>query len=371
MAARGGHGKELALIRAPFPWFGGKSRVAPLVWDRFGDVPNYVEPFAGSLAVLLGRPTEPRIETVNDLDSYLANFWRALQADPEEVARWADWPVNETDLHARHRWLVGREEFRERMRADPEYHDARIAGWWVWGISQWIGSGWCSMPQWEGRVGFGAPRGIHTVHQTRPSGIHASGKRPHLWRGGVGVVGKLHAKMPKMDRGTTSRMAAPRATLIEWFEALAARLRYVRVCCGDWKRILGPSPTVLIGTTAVFLDPPYDPVAIAGGSNKVDGHAPSDALYSHHGAEASREVREWAIEHGDDPQLRIALCGYEGEHAMPASWSVEEWTAQGGYSVRAKANGRRNRERERIWFSPNCLGRRIAGPLFAAAEVSR
>ena len=41
-------------LRAPFPWFGGKSRVAPLVWDRFGDVPNYVEPFFGSGAVLLG-----------------------------------------------------------------------------------------------------------------------------------------------------------------------------------------------------------------------------------------------------------------------------------------------------------------------------
>ncbi len=27
-------------LRAPFPWFGGKSRVAHLVWDRFGDVPN-------------------------------------------------------------------------------------------------------------------------------------------------------------------------------------------------------------------------------------------------------------------------------------------------------------------------------------------
>lgn len=80
-------------LRAPFPWFGGKSRAAHLVWPRFGDVPNYVEPFAGSLAVLLGRPTSPRIETVNDLDCYLSNFWRAVQVNPEEVARYADWPL--------------------------------------------------------------------------------------------------------------------------------------------------------------------------------------------------------------------------------------------------------------------------------------
>ena len=25
-------------LRAPFPWFGGKRRIADLVWSRFGDV---------------------------------------------------------------------------------------------------------------------------------------------------------------------------------------------------------------------------------------------------------------------------------------------------------------------------------------------
>lgn len=93
-------------LRAPFPWFGGKSRAASIIWERFGDPANYIEPFAGSLAVLLARPTRPRIETVNDLDCNVANFWRAVKADPEAVAKFADWPVNEADLHARHRWLV-------------------------------------------------------------------------------------------------------------------------------------------------------------------------------------------------------------------------------------------------------------------------
>jgi len=122
-------------MKAPFPWFGGKSRVADLVWQRFGNIYNYVEPFAGSLAVLLARPHEPRIETVNDLDCYLSNFWRAVAADSDAVAKWADWPVNEADLHARHQWLLDREEFRARMHAEPEFYDPKIAGWWVWGIS--------------------------------------------------------------------------------------------------------------------------------------------------------------------------------------------------------------------------------------------
>src|SRR5882724_9612810 len=93
-------------MKAPFPWFGGKSRAADLIWAGLGNVPNYVEPFAGSLAVLLNRPSASNLETVNDLDAYVCNFWRAVRADPEGVARAADWPVNETDLHARHRWLV-------------------------------------------------------------------------------------------------------------------------------------------------------------------------------------------------------------------------------------------------------------------------
>src|SRR5437868_1126084 len=155
-------------MKAPFPWFGGKSRAADLIWSRLGDVGNYVEPFAGSLAVLLARQHEPRIETVNDRDCYLSNFWRALEKDPRGVARYAAWPVSEADLHARHKWLCARAKFRERMLAEPGYYDAQVAGWWVWGISQWIGAGWCSRPEWQGRGhGGGAPRGLN-------AGIHLS-----------------------------------------------------------------------------------------------------------------------------------------------------------------------------------------------------
>src|SRR5687767_6656435 len=125
-------------LKSPFPYPGGKSRAAGILWSRWGDTPNYVDAFCGSLAALLLRPTPPRVETVNDADSMLCNFWRAVQSDPEAVARWADWPVSELDLHARHRWLVekGRAQV-EQLRSDPDYYDAKVAGWWVWGICQW------------------------------------------------------------------------------------------------------------------------------------------------------------------------------------------------------------------------------------------
>ena len=135
----------MTILKSPFVWFGGKSKVARIVWDYFGDVDNYAEPFAGSLAVLLGRPARhlKRAETVNDLDNYICNFWRALAAAPDEVAHYADWPVSETDLTARHLWLIneGRASLA-KLEGNPDYYDAKIAGWWVWGINAWIGSGW-------------------------------------------------------------------------------------------------------------------------------------------------------------------------------------------------------------------------------------
>lgn len=123
------------MLTSPFPYFGGKSRVAREIWRRIGDVGNYIEPFCGSAAVLLLRPQfhTMRMETINDADAYVANFWRATSRDPDAVAQHCNWPVNEVDLEARHKWLVTAARKREhavRMRDDPDYYDARIAGWW-------------------------------------------------------------------------------------------------------------------------------------------------------------------------------------------------------------------------------------------------
>ncbi len=403
-------------LKAPFPWFGGKSRVSHLVWNAFGaDIANYVEPFAGSLAVLLGRPSSPRIETVNDLDCYVSNFWRSLQYAPEEVARWADWPVNEIDLHARHRWLVAQSEFRERMRGDPEYFDARVAGWWVWGICQWIGGGWCAESNWNPEVH--RPR---TAEQSRrpklyaPNGVHRNNppgaataeanKRPSLSRGARGVqrardvansanwnkrpsLGKgargvqrtaeweqrpllrgsrgaagqgiaatgLVKKLPLLSGGAghgvgVHNRGVEYGPVYEWMFALAERLRRVRVCCGDWTRVLGRSSTELIGVTGVFLDPPY----------LADFRDPS--LYGTESADVAHDVREWAIANGRNKKLRIALCGYEGEHDMPRDWQCVAWKAAGGYA--AAAGNAENSAKERIWFSPHCARAEDQADLF-------
>lgn len=313
---------------APFPWFGGKSRVARAVWEHFGDVDNYVEPFAGSLAVLLGRPAAHarKAETVNDLDNYLANFWRACQADPDAVAHWADWPVNETDMHARHLWLVneGRDRLT-RLVADPFAYDAQVAGWWVWGINLWIGSGWCSGngPWRKGDDG-------QLVH-LRNAGQGINRKLVHLGDAGQGINRKL-------------------VNLTAYMHALADRLRDVRVCCGDWQRVVTPGALAYGAAVGIFLDPPY---AADTGRDM--------SLYNHE-TEVSAAVRTWAIANADNPRYRIALCGYEGEHDMPDTWDVYRWTARAAYKT-SSGDKTGNRRRERIWFSPNC--RRL--PLFNAS----
>ena len=55
-------------LKAPFPYFGGKSRFAKDVWMRFGKLDRYIEPFAGSLAILLANPNQPKSEVVCDTD---------------------------------------------------------------------------------------------------------------------------------------------------------------------------------------------------------------------------------------------------------------------------------------------------------------
>ena len=316
------------MIPAPFPWFGGKRKVAAEVWARFGGVANYVEPFFGSGAVLLGRPDPTGTETINDLDGYVANFWRAVKHAPDETADWADGPVNENDLHARHVWLLQqRESLRPRLEGDPEFYDAKIAGWWVWGMACWIGPGFCS--------GNG------------PWWVDDDRKLVHLGDAGRGVNRKL------VHLGDAGH-GEPAARVGAWFTALADRLKRVRVCSGDWSRICGPSVTWKHGLTGVFLDPPY-----------ADTSDRQRDLYRVDSVDVAHLVREWAVANGDHPLLRIALCGYEGEHQIPATWSVHRWSAGEGFGGQA-ADRSGNGLRERIWFSPHCLA--VAQPdLFDAA----
>ncbi len=318
-------------IHPPYVWFGGKRKVAGVVWAALGDVDHYVEPFFGGGSVWLLRPHEPRLETVNEYDGFVANFWRAVQADPDGVADGMDWPVNEVDLEARHRWLCrmpDKAEFLDRMKTDPEFYDVKRAAWWCWGLNAWIGAGWCGGEYYPGEPG--ASKGVGVCD--------GANKRPHL--------------------GAGQGVHRPSAALREWMQDLATRLRRVRVCCGDWARVCTDGATAHGATVGVFLDPPYS--AEAGRNNDI--YRVEDLTISH-------RVREWCIERTENPRYRIALCGYDTEHAEleAMGWCAHAWKANGGFAnfgKDANAAGKANKHREVIWFSPSCLGVEREATLF-------
>ena len=310
-------------LKAPFPWFGGKSRVAEIVWKELGDVGTYIEPFAGSLAVLLNRPHAPSVETVNDLDGYLVNFWRAIAHAPDEVAHHANWPVSEIDLTARHLWLVttGRERV-ERLSCDPDYFDAKVAGWWVWGLCSWIGSGWCS--------GEGPWAAHNGKLEKSNNGRGINRQLPHLGDGGQGI----NRKLPHLGDGGQG------IAIEDYFRRLSQRIRGVRICCGDWQRVLANSSLRAGGEPGIFLDPPYD-----------TGHE----LYSVEASGVAKAVREWAL---DNESLRIVLCGYDGEYEM-SGWRKVMWSGRGA----TYGSKKKNNQREVLWLSPSCTGMSQQGSL--------
>ena len=368
--------------KAPFPWFGGKSKAAPLVWSLLGDVAHYVEPFCGSCAVLLGRPHPCNrtyySETVNDADGLLVNALRGIQMYPDETAAAASWPVSESCKHARQiaclKWRT--EKNLDLLAGTPEFCDPKIAGWWMWGVSCQIGAiagPWTSDPE-TGRI-IKQPRAV-----AREPGV--SRNRPHLNSQGVGV-NRPQAREPGVRRdiphlssqgqGVNSPQAREPGIghwsdevadelhyhpwtmpeLRRWFAHLAARMRHVRIVNGDWRRVCTHGAIYSLsvgkkGPAGVFLDPPYA------------ADVRSSGLYTHDGPAVAAETRAWCIEHGRDEDLRIALAGFDTEHTELEAhgWTVHEWFRAGfltGGMANVGGTGKHQQRRERIWASPACL----------------
>jgi hypothetical protein len=78
-------------------------------------------------------------------------------------------------------------------------------------------------------------------------------------------------------------------------------------------------------------------------------------LYHKDDGDVAHAVCDWAIAHGHDPHLRIALCGYDGDYNMPPDWTAIRWRAVGGYGNQGTGAGRANAAREVVWCSPHCL----------------
>ena len=305
-------------MRAPFPYFGGKRTIADTVWRAFGRPKQYIEPFCGSAAVLLSAPEPASIEVIGDANGFVANFWRAVVAQAEEVARFADYPVSHVDLGARHVWMMGEREALGTALQDPHWPgDAKLAGWWLWGQCSWIGSGWC---EWTGKV-------PHVSNAGR--GIQATGQVPHFSNPGMGILAT--EQVPHV--GNTGMGAEPWTSsgrlALRWLRDLADRMERVRVVHGAWDRCLNHS-RYGAERTAVFLDPPYKAY---------------EKLYGVSEPVAS-ECEGWAQENSG---LLVALCGHPGDYDLPG-WTEHDWDRG-----RLTYGSDKTTAQECVWLSPSCL----------------
>ena len=122
-------------LKPPFSYYGGKTTLAPKIAELLPAHSHYIEPFAGSLAVLLAKgPSQG--ETVNDLDGDLVTFWRVLRDQPEELERACAMTPHSREEYAKAcENLVGLPDI-ERARlvfvrlTQGRSHSMKPTGWW-------------------------------------------------------------------------------------------------------------------------------------------------------------------------------------------------------------------------------------------------
>ena len=395
-------------LQAPFPYFGGKRRAAGLVWERFGNVYSYVEPFAGSAAVLLACPYGPRPrEVLNDRDAWIANFWRALQHDPTGLAEIADHPTHHIELIARRKAITeSRADLAQAMVDDPDHYDVKTAGYWVWVLSNMIGSfrengrgvpnisplsggnGVAAtkrrspvdiphIPTGAGGQGISSTRADLGIPQANGFGMGCSElrrgtpatERPRMAiaSGGQGVAATRATEMARpriptesagmgvsMSRSHTPVPGEAEARWVPWFNALADRLEKTIVLCTGWEKCM--SPTVLGQgvkaveggwSTGLFLDPPYS----------TDERA---ICYMEDSKDIAGDVEAWCLSYddrlggvpGDLPRLKICVAGYQGEYPAldAAGWECVEWKRAAGMEVSGK-NPTAKKRQEVLYFN--------------------
>lgn len=120
-------------IKPPFSYYGGKTTLAPEIARLLPAHKHYVEPFAGSLAVLLAK-TPSQGETVNDLDGDLVNFWRVLRDQPDELMRLIALTPHSREEYEISKTLEGENETERARRVfvrltQGRSHSMKPTGW--------------------------------------------------------------------------------------------------------------------------------------------------------------------------------------------------------------------------------------------------
>lgn len=196
-------------MKAPFPYFGGKARLAKRICALMPAHKQYIEPFFGAGNVFFAKEPCPH-ETINDLDHGVMNLFTVLRDQPEEFMRLA-----ELTIHSRELWRECREKWAQEE--DPVRKAWR---WWVVAVTGW-GSDWG----------------------------HAWGTRIKTSRRG-------------MTMGCATLLSATEA-----LSAVSQRLRHTQIECAPALRILERYCTP---DSLAYLDPPYVTETRRDGTYTVD-----------------------------------------------------------------------------------------------------
>ncbi len=185
-------------LESPVSRMGGKKQLKRWLITRFPrDVKTYVEPFMGSVQVLLAKPWRNKIEIINDYDAGLVHFFRYLVFDPIGLGEFIN------ALPAHEGMILG---FREELRENRLTGIAKAAAVYI-----------C------GRTAFNAMA-------TDTLGEYASSPSVLL----------------RTDVDP------------QFFRRVAARLRTVDIRTTSYKRVLSSVVKTVKGGIFIYLDPPYD-----------------------------------------------------------------------------------------------------------------
>ena len=125
----------------------------------------------------------------------------------------------------------------------------------------------------------------------------------------------------------------------EYVAALSERLRNVQVWWNDFEVVVEKADRSDFGIVGILLDPPYP------------RHL-RDFDYDTDGVDVWHRAARWAVANGENPRLRIAVCGYndaDSDALFPQTWTRFVWRRSGIGQYK---------DRECIWFSPHCGGGR-------------
>lgn len=289
-------------LRLPFTYFGGKAAISDVIWKHLGDPKCYIEPFLGSGAVLLNRPSFKgnRTEIVNDNWGLLVNFWRAMKYEPQEVYDGMEFPAAHDELMARAYFCFTEGKTRiASILGDPGGYDILTAKYWGYimrhGAARVITS---ENGAWKWEEGAWTPSGSDI---------------------GTDKIAILHAYM---EGGRVVNPPYPQ------YDEIHKRLKDVIIYNRDAVDVLAGMEGVMTrGTTGIFLDPPY---------RDLDHTWDGGVYHDNATAEVIPRMLDWVLKNEQNPNVRIVIAGFKGDYPELAHWNHVMWDKHPGMSKHGK-----------------------------------